>query len=150
LQYLWKKIRLKFKFFHLLVTNVTVDVIGWKNSSNMSAKKKKIKIVYRKTAVLSPNCRRYYSKLNACNVQFSWKILLMLSSSASTSYINTSSENNVHFNNNNENSVVFNNNLSHLNNLLLNDNSTQNYNFNDSAVDIIDSTCSITECVIER
>jgi len=84
-----------------------------------------------------------------CSVQLKDIIDVELSS-ASTSYINTSSENNVHFNNNNENSVVFNNNLSHLNNLLLNDNSTQNYNFNDSAVDIIDSTCSITECVIER
>jgi len=83
-----------------------------------------------------------------CSVQLKDIIDVKLSS-ASTSYINTSSENNVHFNNNNENSVVFNNNLSHLNNLLLNDNSTQNYNFND-AVDIIDSTCSITECVIER
>jgi len=56
----------------------------------------------------------------------------------------TSSEN-VHFNNN-ENSEVFNNNLLHLNNLSLNDNSTQNYNFNDNVVDIINS-CFITKCV---
>lgn len=68
----------------------------------------------------------------------------------SSTSINTSSENNDHSNNNNENSEVFNNNLLHLNSLALNDNSTQNYNFNDSAVDIIDSTCSITECIMER
>jgi len=84
------------------------------------------------------------------HAMFSLQLKDIVDVKLSSASINTSSENNVHFNNNNETSEVLNNNLLHLNNLLLNDNSKQNYNFNDSAVDIIDFTCSIIKCVMER
>jgi len=100
--------------------------------------------------------RQFYRRVakditqNSMHATFSPQLKDIVDVELSSASINTSSKNNVHFNNNNETSEVLNNNLLHLNNLLLNDNSTQNYNFNDSAVDIIDSTCSITKCVLER
>jgi len=72
---------------------------------------------------------------NSMHAMFNPQLKDIVDVELSNASINTSSEKNVHFNNNNETSEVLNNNLLHLNNLLLNDNSTQNYNFNDSAVD---------------
>jgi len=85
--------------------------------------------------------RQFYRRVaeditqNSMHAMFNPQLKDIVDVELSNASINTSSEKNVHFNNNNETSEVLNNNLLHLNNLLLNDNSTQNYNFNDSAVD---------------